>query len=82
MRKIDTLPDTDAPPLNTQNLRNENLRSDYMCDYCKGVKAITLDTDVGDTWIKGDSICNAYGECKIKYCPMCGTKLQKCENNK
>ena len=24
VRKIDTLPDTDAPPLNTQNLRNEN----------------------------------------------------------
>lgn len=24
VRKIDTLPDTDAPPLNTKNLRNEN----------------------------------------------------------
>ena len=26
--KIDTLPDTDAPPSNTQNLRNENFKGE------------------------------------------------------
>ena len=45
------------------------------CEYCNGDKCIPLDTDVGQTWINGNLIENAYGEAKINYCPMCGKNL-------
>lgn len=51
-----------------------------MCDYCKGKKNIPLDTDVSETWIEGNTICNAYSKCKIRYCPMCGSRLKECNN--
>lgn len=47
------------------------------CRYCSGEEAIPLETDIGETWIVGNTLNNAYGECEIKFCPMCGLKLEE-----
>ena len=45
------------------------------CDICNGIKPLLLETDIGYTWIVKGKMENAYGDCKIRYCPMCGREL-------
>ncbi len=46
------------------------------CIHCSQESDIPLPTDMGFTWISGNELQNSYGECVIKFCPMCGRKLE------
>lgn len=65
-----------CPTLTPEELRGYLRAVTEPCEYCSGKQDIPLDTDVGQTWIEGTTMHNAYGECTIKCCPMCGRELE------
>jgi hypothetical protein len=62
-------------------LREQEERSKG-CIHCSQESDIPLPTDMGFTWISGNELQNSYGECVIKFCPMCGRKLYISEDIK
>ena len=81
---LETIVKLDAEAVEVWNRRINEKRSKG-CEYCKGNedqrKCISLETDVGETWISEDNrLENSYDSCEINFCPMCGRPLKGADN--